>query len=89
MEALGMIECFGLVAMIEAADTMVKAANVTLVGYDRIDAGLVTSIVRGEVVAVKAAVHAGPARSRGRTTVRRPCGPGVGQVMEPTPGRAQ
>jgi len=43
MEALGMVECMGLVAMIEAADAMVKAANVHLVGYERIDAGLVTA----------------------------------------------
>ncbi len=61
MEALGMVECMGLVAMIEAADAMVKAANVKLVGYEKIDAGLVTAIVRGEVGAVKAAVEAGAA----------------------------
>jgi ethanolamine utilization protein EutM len=61
MEALGMVECMGLVAMIEAADAMVKAANVELVGYEKIDAGLVTAIVRGEVGAVKAAVDAGAA----------------------------
>jgi microcompartment protein CcmL/EutN len=61
MEALGMVECMGLVAMIEAADTMVKTANVELVGYEKIDAGLVTAIVRGEVGAVKAAVEAGAA----------------------------
>lgn len=61
MEALGMVECMGMVAMIEAADTMVKAANVELVGYEKIDAGLVTAIVRGEVGAVKAAVEAGAA----------------------------
>jgi microcompartment protein CcmL/EutN len=61
MEALGMVECMGLVAMIEAADAMVKAANVRLVGYEKIDAGLVTAIVRGEVGAVKAAVEAGSA----------------------------
>lgn len=61
MEALGMVECMGLVAMIEAADAMVKAANVQLVGYEKIDAGLVTAIVRGEVGAVKAAVEAGAA----------------------------
>jgi ethanolamine utilization protein EutM len=61
MQALGMVECFGFVAMIEAADAMVKAANVDLVGYERIDAGLVTAIVRGEVGAVKAAVDAGAA----------------------------
>jgi ethanolamine utilization protein EutM len=56
-----MVECMGLVAMIEAADAMVKAANVELVGYEKIDAGLVTAIVRGEVGAVKAAVEAGAA----------------------------
>ena len=44
MEALGMVECMGLVAMIEAADAMVKAANVRLVGYEMVDAGLVTAI---------------------------------------------
>lgn len=64
MDALGMIETRGLVAMIEAADAMVKAANVTLVGYEKVDAGLVTAIVRGEVGAVKAAVDAGAAAAR-------------------------
>ena len=63
-EALGMVECMGLVAMIEAADAMVKAANVRLVGWEKIDAGLVTAIVRGEVGAVKAAVDAGAAAGR-------------------------
>jgi ethanolamine utilization protein EutM len=63
-EALGMVETKGLVAMIEAADAMVKAANVRLVGYEKIDAGLVTAIVRGEVGAVKAAVDAGAAAAR-------------------------
>ena len=63
-EALGMVECRGLVAMIEAADTMVKAANVELVGYEKIDAGLVTAIVRGEVGAVKSAVEAGAAAAK-------------------------
>jgi microcompartment protein CcmL/EutN len=58
-EALGMVECKGLVAMIEAADAMVKAAKVHLVGYEKIDAGLVTAIVRGEVAAVQSAVDAG------------------------------
>lgn len=61
MDALGMVECMGLVAMIEAADAMVKSANVRLVGYEKIDAGLVTAIVRGEVGAVKSAVEAGAA----------------------------
>ncbi len=69
MEALGMVECFGLVAMIEAADAMVKSANVRLVGYEKIDAGLVTAIVRGEVGAVKAAVDAGAAAARRIGTV--------------------
>ena len=65
MEALGMIETKGLVAMIEAADAMVKAANVTLVGYEKIGAGFVTAIVRGDVAAVKAAIDAG-AEAAGR-----------------------
>ena len=69
MEALGMVECMGLVAMIEAADAMVKAANVRLVGYEKIDAGLVTAIVRGEVGAVRAAVDAGAAAARKIGTV--------------------
>src|SRR6476620_7889387 len=69
MEALGMVECFGLVAMIEAAYAMVKAANVELVGYEKIDAGLVTAIVRGEVGAVKAAVDAGASAARRIGTV--------------------
>ena len=64
MDALGMVECRGLVAMIEAADAMVKAANVRLVGYEKIDAGLVTAIVRGEVGAVRSAVDAGAAAAR-------------------------
>src|SRR6184192_4872700 len=63
-EALGLIECRGLVAMIEAADAAVKGANVKLVGWEKIDAGLVTAIVRGEVGAVKAAVDAGAAAGR-------------------------
>ena len=58
-EALGMIETKGLVGAIEAADAMVKSANVTLVGYEKIGSGLVTVMVRGDVGAVKAAVAAG------------------------------
>ncbi len=64
MNALGLIECRGLVAMIVAADAAVKTANVTLIGYEKVDAGLVTAIVRGEVAAVKAAVDAGAAAAR-------------------------
>ena len=60
-EALGMVETKGLVANIEAADAMVKAANVTLVGYEKIGSGLVTTMVRGDVGAVKAATDAGAA----------------------------
>lgn len=60
-EALGMIETKGLVGAIEAADAMVKSANVTLVGYEKIGSGLVTVIVRGDVGAVKAATDAGAA----------------------------
>ena len=58
-EALGMIETKGLVGAIEAADAMVKSANVTLVGYEKIGSGFVTVMVRGDVGAVKAAVDAG------------------------------
>ncbi|WP_371373690.1 propanediol utilization microcompartment protein PduA [Sporomusa aerivorans] len=58
-EALGMIESKGLVGAIEAADAMLKAANVVLVGYEKIGSGLVTVMVRGDVGAVKAAVDAG------------------------------
>ena len=64
LEALGLIECRGLVAMIEAADAAVKGANVTLVGWEKIDAGLVTAIVRGDVAAVRSAVDAGAAAGR-------------------------
>ena len=59
MEALGMVETRGLVAAIEAADAMVKAANVVLVGSEKIGSGLVSVMVRGDVGAVKAAVEAG------------------------------
>lgn len=59
--ALGMIETKGLVGAIEAADAMVKAANVSLVGYEKIGSGLVTVMVRGDVGAVKAATDAGAA----------------------------
>jgi ethanolamine utilization protein EutM len=61
MEALGMIETKGLVALIEASDAMVKAANVTLMGWQKIGSGLVTALVVGDVAAVKAAVDAGAA----------------------------
>ena len=60
-QALGMIETKGLVASIEAADAMVKAANVTLIGKEHVGGGLVTVRVRGDVGAVKAATDAGAA----------------------------
>ena len=59
MQSLGMVETRGLTAAIEAADAMVKAAEVTLVGTEKIGAGLVTVMVRGDVGAVKAATEAG------------------------------
>jgi ethanolamine utilization protein EutM len=61
LEALGMVETKGLVALIEASDAMVKAANVTLLGWQKIGSGLVTAMVVGDVAAVKAAVDAGAA----------------------------
>jgi ethanolamine utilization protein EutM len=64
MDALGMIETKGLIAMIEAADAMVKAANVQLVKYEKIGDAMVTVIVRGDVAAVKAATDAGAAAAR-------------------------
>jgi microcompartment protein CcmL/EutN len=64
MEALGMIETRGFTAMVEAADAMVKAANVVLVGYEKTGGGLNTAIVRGDVAAVKAATDAGAASAR-------------------------
>ena len=63
-EALGMIETKGLVGAIEAADAMVTAANVTIVGYEKIGLGLVTVPVRGDVGDVKAATDAGAEDSR-------------------------
>lgn len=63
-EALGMIETRGLVAAIEAADAMLKAANVELVGTEKIGSGLVSVMVRGDVGAVKSAVEAGGASAQ-------------------------
>jgi microcompartment protein CcmL/EutN len=63
-DALGMIETKGLIGSIEAADAMVKAANVTLLGKEQIGAGLVTVMVRGDVGAVKAATDAGAAAAQ-------------------------
>lgn len=63
-DALGMIETRGFVGAIEAADAMVKAANVNLIGYEKIGSGYVTVMVRGDVGAVKAAADAGAAAAK-------------------------
>ena len=63
-DALGLVETKGLIGSIEAADAMVKAANVTLIGSEYIGAGYVTVLVRGDVGAVKAATDAGAAAAR-------------------------
>src|SRR5215216_2651563 len=60
-EALGMIETKGLVPLVEASDAMLKAADVTLIGWQKIGSGLVTALVVGDVAAVKAAIDAGSA----------------------------
>jgi len=59
LEALGMIETKGLIALIEASDAMLKSANVTIVGWEKVGSGMVTVFVVGDVAAVKAAVDAG------------------------------
>ena len=63
-DALGLVETKGLIGGVEAADAMVKAANVTLIAKEYIGAGYVTAIVRGDVAAVKAATDAGAAAAR-------------------------
>lgn len=63
-QALGLVETKGLTGAIESADAMVKAANVTLIGYEKIGFGLVTVMVRGDVGAVKAATDAGAEAAR-------------------------
>jgi len=59
VDALGMIETRGFVAMVEASDAMVKAAKVELIGYEKTGGGYVTAVVRGDVASVRAAVDAG------------------------------
>ena len=63
-DALGMIETKGFVGMVEAADAMVKAAKVELIGYEKIGGGYVTTVVRGDVGSVRAAVDAGASAAR-------------------------
>ncbi len=90
-EALGMVETRGLIGMIEAADAMCKTAHVTFVGWQKVDAGLVTAIVRGDVGSVKAATDAGAAAARrvgelvGVHVIARPAD-GLDQVL-PIAGR--
>ena len=60
-QAIGMVETKGLVALIEATDAMTKAANVTMIGWDKVGSGMVTTFITGDVAAVKAAVDAGAA----------------------------
>jgi microcompartment protein CcmL/EutN len=69
-DALGLLECKGLVALMEGSDAMLKAANVEMIGWDKAGSGLVTAFVKGDVAAVKAAIDAG-AEAAGR----------VGQVV--------
>jgi hypothetical protein len=78
-DALGLIETRGFVGMVEATDAMVKTANVVFVGWQKVDAGLVTAIVRGDVASVKAATDAGaqrPARGRAHRRPRHPASRG-------------
>ncbi len=63
-EALGLLECKGLVALMEGTDAMLKAANVEMMGWDKAGSGMVTAFVRGDVAAVKAATDAGAAAAR-------------------------
>jgi ethanolamine utilization protein EutM len=85
-DALGMIETRGLVGMIEAADAMLKTANVVLVSWQKVDAGLVTALIRGDVGSVKAATDAGAAAARrvgeliGVHVIARPAD-GLGRVF--------
>ncbi len=60
-QALGLVETKGLVALIEASDAMMKAANVSMIGWDKVGSGMVTTFITGDVAAVKAAVDAGAA----------------------------
>jgi ethanolamine utilization protein EutM len=93
MEALGMIETKGLVALVEASDAMLKAADVTLIGWQKIGSGLVTAMVIGDVAAVKAAVDAGAAAAErvgevvGTQVIPRPH-EDLGSVL-PTAGKRQ
>ena len=64
MNAIGLVETKGLIALVEATDAMMKAANVEFMGWDKVGSGLVTAFVTGDVAAVKAATDAGAAAAR-------------------------
>jgi microcompartment protein CcmL/EutN len=64
-QALGLLECKGLVSLMEGTDAMLKAANVQIIGWDKCGSGMVTAFIKGEVAAVKAAIDAG-AEAAGR-----------------------
>ena len=85
-EALGMIEPRGLIAMIEASDAMVKAAKVTLVGWEKIGSGYVTAMVRGAVAAVKAATKTAPVETAKAGLSSKRIASGNPSVAEPTEG---
>ena len=93
MEALGMIETKGLVPLVEASDAMLKAANVTLIGWQKIGSGMVTALIVGDVAAVKAAIDAGAAAAQrvgevvGVQVIPRPHDD-LGVVL-PLPGKKQ
>jgi len=94
-QALGMVETRGLVAAVEAADSMVKAAQVSLIGRERIGGGLVTVMVRGDVGAVRAAIEAGAeaAKKVGQViavhVIPRPHEDTEGVLHESRPGRGR
>ena len=83
--ALGLVETKGLVGAIEAADAMVKSANVQLIGYEKIGSGLITVMVRGDVGAVKAAVAAGSAAAN--KSAPRPASRAAVAIQGPIPAR--
>ena len=86
-DALGMIETKGFVGMVEAADAMVKAAKVELIGYEKIGGGYVTAIVRGDVAAVKAATEAGARSALSDLSAVEPYDPGRPSEQRPLSGR--
>src|SRR5215468_7802739 len=87
MEALGMIETKGLVPLVEAADAMLKSANVTLIGWQKIGSGMVTALVVGDVAAVKAADDRQEDRGHGRRLIQRRTSNSQGHTSMATNGR--